>query len=106
LTWPDDAGHEERIEIFKTLEFLPILDQLAQSPDIDVRDRARTALAHFNNVSSMTHIVPSTPVVDTRREQQAPSGTLVPARQLISVVFGNMAIQPNDDPVTEADMEE
>jgi hypothetical protein len=105
LTWPDDAGHEERIEVFKALEFVPILDQLAQSPDIDVRDRARTALAHFNNMST-TPIVPSTPAVDTRREQQAPSGTLVPARQLISVVFGNMAIQPNDEPVTEADMEE
>lgn len=52
LTWPEDAGSSERVRLLKRLGFEERLRNMLDDSDMDVKDRVKTALQHFQSVSS------------------------------------------------------
>lgn len=49
MTWPDDAGSNERVIILRQLGFEERLKDMSEDPDIEVKERVKTALQHFRN---------------------------------------------------------
>ncbi len=50
LTWPDEAGVRQRIEVLKGLNFQSVLLACSEEDkSADVRDRAKTALANMKD---------------------------------------------------------
>lgn len=50
LTWTEDQGSVTRIQKLRTFGFEDKLKTMVEDPDLDVRDRVKTALAHFNEI--------------------------------------------------------
>jgi hypothetical protein len=52
LTWPEDSGATERAVHLKGLNFEDSLRQFVNDDELDVKDRVKTALQHFSELTS------------------------------------------------------
>jgi len=55
LTWPPDEGSSERVNALRSFGFEDALRSIKDDPDLDVRDRVKTALEHFEKERKMEH---------------------------------------------------
>lgn len=56
LTWLQDPGSAERIKKFAEMGTVEILKSISNDPDVDVKERVRTALGHFDNIDPSMEI--------------------------------------------------
>ena len=55
LTWPDDHGVKYRVVRLREAGFEVQLRTLLDDPDLDVKDRVKTALSHFEHERKMDY---------------------------------------------------
>lgn len=56
LTWLQDSGSAERIQALSGMGVVEALKSISNDHDMDVRERVRTALAHFDSAENSMDI--------------------------------------------------
>lgn len=72
LTWVDDPGSSKRIELLKQRKFDVELLTLLNDPSLDVKERAKTAIEHFNYSSEANEGKDSMAVDPVVRDSDSP----------------------------------
>ena len=84
LTWPDDVGSRERIEVFKALRVAEtLLDLVERDTSMDVKERVKTALVNFGHgphcsaTENSDELIAIEPVRTDRRSDGLHFGTVI-----------------------------